>query len=68
MKTRQEAAAFIQRQLDETDLITILGRPKPTAYHYGKQELRDLLDFIYEGPPTRPSEGIPGRGAWVQPD
>ena len=49
MKTREEAARFIEKQLALTHNCT---REKGSKGHYGMQELRELMDFIYEGLPT----------------
>jgi hypothetical protein len=49
MKTREAAARFIERQLHWTHKCSI---SKPSNWHYGLQELRELMDFIYESPPT----------------
>ena len=67
MKTRAEAARFIMDQLDgEAPSIP------HSRWHYGKCELGQLLDFIYEGPPRdeeRIGEGLRLRnaaaGKWV---
>lgn len=48
VKTREEAARFIETQL-APDWVTSLE--KGEQFHYGKQELRELMDFIYGGPP-----------------
>ena len=48
MKTLEEAARFIEAQLKH-DWVSKLE--KGHQFHYGKQELRELMDFIYEGPP-----------------
>ena len=55
MKTREEAAAFARQQLLD---VAPTAREKKGAHHYGLQELRDLLDFIYEGPPLTPAQEI----------
>ena len=53
MKTRVEAAKFISGQLDGTI------KPYPhSAWHYGKCELWQLMDFIYEGPPATDEEYV----------
>lgn len=49
MKTREEVARHIENWLKHGDVST--EREKAGKYHIGWQELRDLLDFIYEGPP-----------------
>jgi hypothetical protein len=58
MKTRAEAAEFVCRQLLHTGEKTLTGRDKPTCHHYGKQELRELLDYIYEAPPVDVAEKV----------
>lgn len=59
MKTRAEAAALIKKQLnnDIGATTTISGRDK-YCRHYGLQELRELMDFIYEGEPKDVSEEV----------
>lgn len=54
VKGRKEAARFVEAQLDGSRDCT---RNK-NRYHYGRQDLRDLLDFIYRGPPETPDEEI----------
>lgn len=49
MKTREQAARFIERQLHWTHKCSL---EKPSAFHYGLQDLRELMDFIYESAPT----------------
>jgi hypothetical protein len=60
IKTREEVARYIERQFDYKSGYTV-SMSKPYN-HYGKCELRDLLDFIYGGPPTSPEEFIRGDG------
>ena len=68
MKTRREAARFIEKQLnnDTDDLPSLMD--KYGRHHYGAQELRQLLDFIYDGPPALESERIalkaPSKDVW----
>jgi len=51
IKTRVAAVKLIEKQLDgETE--------KCTMAHYGRCELRELLDFIYGEEPKKPSEKI----------
>ena len=52
MKTRAEAVALINHQLTE-DTKVFKG-----CWHYGVQELKDLMDFIYEGTPVNKQEEI----------
>jgi hypothetical protein len=49
MKTRADAVALINRQLDEE-------KPAGGCYHYGLLELRELMDYIYEGLPASKAE------------
>ena len=53
MKTREEAARFAEKLMKEG----VSGERK-SAWHFGKVELRDLFDFIYEGSPTKPEEEL----------
>jgi len=49
MKTRKEAARFIEYQLHNHNY----RKPDKTpATHYGYQELKQLMDFIWERGPT----------------
>lgn len=65
MKTRKEAAELVNQQLkgpDTSDGIRngktlVTGRVKAEQFHYGKQELRELLDFIF-GPPESDDEHV----------
>ena len=58
MKSRAEAAALVQRQLENNKRGLNVY-----AHHYGRMELRELLDFIYEGEPKSDAERIAG-GMW----
>jgi hypothetical protein len=62
MKARAEAVSLIKSQFDDWNSPS---RPsalkKGCLFHYGKQELRELLDFIYEGEPQSEDEKI---GPW----
>lgn len=55
MKKRSHAARFIEQQLSNSELGNT-QRDKPYTYHYGTQELRDLLDYIYNGKPQLPAD------------
>ena len=50
MKPREEVARFIEKQMH--DAYYKCSRSKPNTHHYGLQELRELMDFIYGGTPT----------------
>jgi|TARA_R110000751_G_scaffold238345_1_gene339205 hypothetical protein len=52
MKTREDAARFIEAQFIEDNC----RRNKGDCWHYGWQELRDLMDFIYMAEPLTDKE------------
>lgn len=57
MKSREEAVALIGRQFDinkgdGSDL------EKGGCVHYGLQELRELMDFIYDERPSKSEEEL----------
>jgi hypothetical protein len=54
LKTREEVARFVERQLG----IETCGREKGDKYHYGLQELRELMDFVYGGPPENEGQAL----------
>lgn len=54
MKNREETVKFIKDQLNTAEY----DERKKRRHHYGKWELRDLLDFIYENTPTTSKEKI----------
>lgn len=54
MKARDEVARFIKLQMNfETDA----AKNKP-HHHYGFQELKELMDFIYGCPPENKEQEI----------
>ena len=54
---RIDAVKFINNQFDDmSEKIDKTG-----YWHYGREELRDLMDFIYEGRPKREEEKIKGK-------
>ena len=55
MKSREETVKFIN---DGTGYETVKSRNKGSQWHFGKQDLRELLDFIYEGEPEKETEKI----------
>lgn len=58
MMTREEAARFAERQFaDAYDCPLEKGR----QWHYGKQDVRALLDFIYGGPPENEAQQLKGK-------
>ena len=70
MKTRAEAVEIINNQIGggkDRGLVYIgdfdcetrfTKRYKGVQFHYGKQELRELMDLIYGGEPVDESEEI----------
>ena len=61
---RFAAVAFVAAQLKRNpadySVTRMTGRPKSGTPFYGRQELRELLDFIYGGPPATDDEKIVG--------
>jgi hypothetical protein len=53
MRTREDTAKFVAQQMSWKHEC---ARPKGDKFHYGWQELRELMDFIYEGAPTTDTE------------
>lgn len=70
MKTREEAVALIKKQMDDgpqTDISELVKKPSSFSVHnvpakgcthYGTLELRELMDFIYEGKPASEKEFV----------
>jgi len=56
MKDRAEAVKFLVSQFDHEN--ESVAKNKVGSWHYGKQELKQLFDFIYEGTPTTEQEKI----------
>ncbi len=48
MKTREEIARFIESQMDGKIQLAL----KNSHWHYGRVEIRQLMDFIFDGTPT----------------
>ena len=60
MKTREEVARFVEHQFN-SDCACKLNKgsePAFSSWHYGRQDVRELLDFIFEGEPTTDQEKI----------
>jgi hypothetical protein len=57
MKPRNEAVALVLEQLGRYDKK--VGR----KHHYGRQELRELMDFIYGGEPQSKDEVLKDNNA-----
>jgi len=58
MKNRLEAAEFARKQFDHLGSDYRCQREKGGQVHYGLQEVRELMDFIYEGEPASSAEEI----------
>ncbi len=56
MKTREEAARFVEDQMKLPQTQDNLN--KDGATHYGYQELRSLFDFLYDCEPQSEEEKI----------
>lgn len=54
-RTREATVAFLKQQLEGNEE---LWNKKHRAFHYGKVELRELLDFIYNKEPTSQTEKL----------
>lgn len=70
MMTREQAVAFITHQMVWNDVGQPDRREKGGAWHYGVQDLRELLDAIYGGEPENDQQRLakPGRlGRWELP-
>ena len=55
MRNRAEIARFIELQLDWK---TPVDKIRENKAHYGGFELKELMDFIFEGEPKNESEMI----------
>lgn len=59
-KSREEVARFVEFQfsatLDETGYVCRFN--KGSCFHYGRQDVRELLDFIYGGPPENEDQNV----------
>ena len=58
MKSREEASDYAW-ELMNTDQAFRKQYKGDMKFHFGSVELRMLMDFIYEGPPTKAEEEIP---------
>lgn len=68
--TREQAVEFITTQMAHLDLGVKRALPKGGTWHYGVQDLRELLDAIYGGQPENDQQRLtkPGRfGSWELP-
>ena len=59
MTPRTEAATLINKRMNYDDTLPELSM---SSHHYGKQELKELMDLIYEGPPSIIEEELTFKG------
>ena len=59
-KTREETARFVEQQFSYSSTYEC-QLEKGRHWHYGKQDVRALLDFIYDGEPATPDEHVQGK-------
>lgn len=62
MRTREEAVKFVTKQFDD---VNPTERNKGGQVHYGLQELRDLMDFLYEQEPQSEAEQLNAKTWWT---
>lgn len=53
MKTREESARFVEELMNHAT-----DNPKKFAWHFGRIEVRELFDFIYDGEPQSEKEKL----------
>ena len=61
MKTREETARFVEQQFKVYGSDYKCPLEKSRKWHYGKQDVRALLDFIYDGPPDGKEQDVQGK-------
>lgn len=57
-RPRKDTAEFIHKQLTNVDNFNNMNSRKHGKSHYGFQELKDLMDFVYGGSPESEDESI----------
>lgn len=60
MKTREEVARFVEAQFDWMSGYECKLN-KGGCHHYGKQEVRELMDFIYGSEPQTDEQKVNGK-------
>ena len=60
MKTREEVARFVEQQFDLWGNYECKLN-KGGCHHYGKQEVRELMDFIFCGEPATDEQKVNGK-------
>lgn len=61
MKSREETARFVETQFEPYGGGYECPLNKPYTWHYGKQDVRALLDFIYGGEPITNEQKVNGK-------
>ena len=61
MKTREETARFVEQQFEVYGGNYECPLEKGGQWHYGKQDVRALLDFSYGGPPKSEKHQVRGK-------
>jgi hypothetical protein len=60
-KPREQVARFVEMQFEAYGGGYRCPLEKGRQWHYGKQDVRALLDFIYDGPPQSPEQEVVGK-------
>lgn len=62
MKTREEVARFVESQFNGDHACALSkGDPKSpflASWRYGRQDVRELIDFIFESAPATEEEKV----------
>jgi hypothetical protein len=69
MKPREKVVHYIMRQLYEPDAAPVfVDRPgkRGGGWHYGVEHLRELLDYLYDGPPEWEKEKLNNLDWWKE--
>lgn len=61
MKTRKEAAEYINAMIDNEPDYTLKGG----RHHWGMHEFRNIMDFIYDGEPSCKEEKLTNPEPWI---
>ena len=62
IKTREETARFVEQQFDVNYKCKL---NKGDCQGYGRQDVRELMDFIYGGEPTTDEQQVNGNCGWA---
>lgn len=63
MKTREEVVIAIEDLMEGEDDLELMWRSKHHKSHFGKQELKILMDFIYEEEPQNVDQKLTIKGS-----